>query len=107
MAIAADTLTHGITACIIPTGDSFGLLFLYSIGAFGCCAPAGEGLFDGLEWLVSALAQSKVQKSVAEPVAQTVAEAKSVSGKLLSPATHWLKQLTSWWSGSNSVPDVP
>ena len=91
-----------ITLTVVP----FGLLFFCCAGAFSCCAPAGEGLYDGLDWLVSAVAQSKVQQSVTEPVVQTVTEAKSVSGKLLSPATRWLKQLTSfsWWSSSSSVP---
>ncbi|XP_065188149.1 uncharacterized protein LOC135818867 [Sycon ciliatum] len=83
--------------------DGLGLKELRSRqwAAFGCTATAGDGLYEGLEWLTSALASSEVQKAVTEPVSQTVTDAKGLSSSLLSPVSHWFKQFKSnndWFS---------
>lgn len=77
-------------------------------GAFASNAPTGAGLYDGLDWLVDTLAKSHTQKSVTEPVVQTMSDAKGLSGRLLGPASQWLKQVSSmsWWSKGGSQSTV-
>ena len=63
--------------------------------AIGCSAFDGEGLYEGLDWLVDVLALNGVQKSVSETAAQVVTDANLVSGKLASvEQPSLLKQLT-------------
>ncbi|XP_065190757.1 uncharacterized protein LOC135821684 [Sycon ciliatum] len=73
--------------------------------AFPTCATTGDGLYDGLDWLATVLSTKQMHNAMAEPIKETVSEAKELAqGMDVMPVAHWFKQLTMKWWGWSSQP---
>ncbi len=70
---------------------------MFSQSIQSTCAPTGDGLYEGLDWLKSALASKSVKESVVKPVNETKETLKKPQHTFAS----LYSSVTSYFSGTH------
>jgi hypothetical protein len=60
----------------------------------GTCATTGEGLYEGLDWMQSAITQKEAKKAVVKPVKEVINSVQSASS--VKPSNK--PDTIAWWS---------